>query len=97
MIQLEITVWQSTNDMIDLLPSHHGGFAVGGSVFGRGVWIQREPHCHRWRVWRMRPSDVPACEGPRGDDDMGAGDREPRRPRPGAGGAQIALDPRSPD
>jgi hypothetical protein len=69
----------------------HGGLAIGIGAFGSAVWAQREPHCHRWSLWRTRTPKVPAPCG----DDWGFGTtaaREPRRPHPRIGGDAIALD-----
>ena len=69
----------------------HGGLTVGVGAFGTAVWAQREPHCHRWSMWRTRLPKAPAPS----DDDQGlgnAGVREPRRPHPHGGAGTIALD-----
>jgi hypothetical protein len=46
-----------------------------------------------WRLLGRVPPDAVGC-GPDGDasDEGGAGVREPRRPRPGAGGASATLE-----
>jgi hypothetical protein len=69
----------------------HGGLAIGIGAFGNAVWAQRQPHCHRWSVWRTRVPVGPTTCG----DDWGFGTtgvREPRRPRPQGGEGTIALD-----
>ena len=77
--------------MIHATRSTGGGLLVGLSGFGRTVWLQREPHCHRWRAWRTRvPSTLPLLPG--GDDGPeGTGAREPRRPRPSGTAGAVAL------
>jgi hypothetical protein len=69
----------------------HGGLALGVGAFGSAVWAQRQPHCHRWSVWRTR---TPTAAAPCGDDwGFGTnGVREPRRPSPQRGAGTIALD-----
>ncbi len=79
--------------MISIVRSHHGGLAIGASLAGRGLWLQREPHCHRWRIWSTRVPRAAAGGGAGGDGQAGGGVREPRRPRPGDHGGQVALDP----
>jgi hypothetical protein len=68
-----------------------GGLAIGVGAFGNAVWAQRQPHCHRWSIWRTRTPKAPAPCG----DDWGFGTngvREPRRPFPQGGAGTIALD-----
>jgi hypothetical protein len=60
---------------------------------GHGFWIQREPHCRRWRIWRTRVPKWPASNGPYNGGEAASGVREPRRPPPSGGGGHIALDP----
>jgi hypothetical protein len=68
----------------------HGGLAIGIGAFGTALWAQREPHCHRWSVWRTR---LPNACAPWGDWGFGTnGVREPRRPDPQGGTGTIALD-----
>jgi hypothetical protein len=69
----------------------HGGLAIGAGAFGTAVWAQREPHCHRWSVWRTR---LPKACAPCGDDwGFGiTGVREPRRPYPQGGAGTVSLD-----
>jgi hypothetical protein len=71
--------------------SQHGGFAIGVGAFGRALWAQREPWCHRWAVWRTRAAQGVAC----GDEPgMGStGVREPRRPLPGGLSGAVELRP----
>jgi hypothetical protein len=78
--------------VLHLSRASHGGLAIGVGAFGTAIWAQREPHCHRWRVW---PTRLPKKPAPFGDDwGFGAtGVREPRRPVPRDGGDSIALDP----
>jgi hypothetical protein len=69
--------------------------AVGFGAFGRAVWAQRKPVCHRWSVWRTRRAASFAC----GDFPEGfgsAGVREPRRPTPGGLSGSIRLTPPDP-
>jgi hypothetical protein len=66
--------------------------AIGAGALGTSVWLQREPTCHRWHLWRARTPTHPIRCG----DDWGfgaAGGREPRQPRPGGLGGTAALDP----
>jgi hypothetical protein len=68
-----------------------GGLGLAVGAFGAAVWVQREPRCHRWHVWRTRLPDALALCG----DDRGFGTtgvREPRRPLPRGGSDSIALD-----
>jgi hypothetical protein len=76
--------------MLHVSRATHGGLAIGVGAFGSAVWAQREPHCHRWRLWRTRVPKAPAPSG----DDWGFGTtgvREPRRPQPQGGTGTIAL------
>ena len=68
-----------------------GGLAVGLSLAGRGIWLERQPACHRWRLSRSRVPDRPLAGGDDAPPDAGV--REPRTPRPSAGSGQVALDP----
>jgi hypothetical protein len=81
--------------MLHVLNAHHGGFAVGASAWGRGVWIQREPYCHRWQIWRTSAPRALAGEGPPPGGEEATGVREPRRPGPQDRGGRIALEPPS--
>lgn len=81
--------------MVYVSRSRHGGLAVGLGAFGRAVWAQREPGCHRWSVWRTRPATGFGC----GDFPPGfglAGVREPRRPPPGGLSGTVRLTPPEP-
>jgi hypothetical protein len=69
----------------------HGGLALGLSLAGRGVWLERQPLCHRWRLLRSRIPCAPL--GGHGDAPPDVGVREPRTPRPGTGSGHITLDP----
>ena len=78
--------------MVYVSRSHHGGFAIGIGAFGKALWAQREPSCHRWSVWQTRRVTGFGC----GDVPPGfgsAGVREPRRPLPGglSGAAELRL------
>ena len=75
--------------VIHLSRSEHGGLAAGVGVVGRAVWVQREPRCHRWRLWRTRAPRAVGC-----GDDEGFGPegvREPRRPMPGGAAGAVGL------
>jgi hypothetical protein len=77
--------------MLHVSRAPHGGLGLAAGAFGAAVWVQREPRCHRWHVWRTRLPDAPAAGG----DDWGFGTtgvRDPRRPLPRGGGDSIALD-----
>jgi hypothetical protein len=75
--------------------SHHGGLAVGFGAFGRAVWAQREPICHRWSLWRTRRTESFGCRDfPQGFGSAGV--REPRRPTPGGLSGSIRLTPPDP-
>jgi len=77
--------------MVHLSRASGGGLAVGVGALGRALWVQREPRCHRWSVWRTRRPRGIAGDA---DDTLGtAGVREPRRPRPGGDAGVIALPP----
>lgn len=74
----------------------HGGLPVGVGAFGNAVWAQREPRCHRWRVWHTRVPDAAALCG----DDWGfgaTGVREPRRPLSRGGSDAVGLIMPDPD
>ena len=81
-----------TGFMLHASHAPQGGLALGLGAFGTAVWIQREPICHRWSVWRTRrPNEGIDC-----GDDQGfgsAGVREPRRPLPGqlGGAGSVSL------
>ncbi len=78
--------------MLHVVRSHHGGMAIGASFAGRGLWIRREPVCHRWSILRVRAPKVLAGAGPDSDGQAPGGVREPRRPPPSAPTDDIALD-----
>jgi hypothetical protein len=72
--------------------SHHGGFAVGVGALGRALWVQREPLCHRWSVWRTDPATSVGCSDlPPGFGSAGV--REPRRPPPGGLSGGVRMTP----
>jgi hypothetical protein len=76
--------------VIHVSRSDHGGLALGVGAFGTAVWVQREPVCHRWSMWRTRRAMSFGC----GDFPEGfgsAGVREPRRPRPGGLSGSVGL------
>jgi hypothetical protein len=69
--------------------SHDGGLALGFGAFGRALWAQREPSCHRWSVWRTRPAQSIGCGEDWGFGSLGV--REPRRPLPGGLSGAVEL------
>jgi hypothetical protein len=72
--------------------SSNGGLSVGLGALGGAVWVQREPACHRWRVWRTRTPKVAIDCGDIGEGFGPAGVREPRRPLPGGLGGAGLVD-----